>query len=99
MAANSKRIKGQQGRSKRAFLSLIRKFHLLIFFVFVVIGLSVAVILINKTLTGTSAEGYTPNINNSSIDQATLDRIKSLHTSDQPPQYEMPAGRTNPFSE
>ena len=95
----TKKIKGQQGRYARALRSLIRKFHLLIFFVFVVIGLSVAVVLLNKTLTGSSSEGYTTTINNGSIDEATLNRINSLHTSDQPTTPQFPAGRHNPFAE
>jgi hypothetical protein len=94
------RIKKQQSSLIRPLSAFIRQFHLLIFFVAVVACLSVAVVLINQTLTESADETYTSSINAGSIDQATLKRIQSHHTSSEPrPAPALPSGRTNPFSE
>lgn len=91
-------------KSQSSFLkpvgALFRRFHLLIFFVLIVGCLSVAIILINQTLTKAPSESYTSSINAGSIDQATLERIQSLHPSSQPSAAPtLPPGRSNPFSE
>ena len=53
--------------------------------------------MLNQSSTDTT---YTSPISAGSIDQATLERIKSLHTSDEVvPAATNPAGRINPFSE
>lgn len=94
------RIKKPQSSLVRPIAAFIRQFHLLIFFVVIVGCLSVAVVLINQTLTESSDDGYTSSINAGSIDQSTLQRIKSLHTSKNPsPAPALPSGRVNPFSE
>lgn len=78
----------------------LRRFHLLIFFILTAICVAVSVILINDTLTSSSDESYTSSISAGSIDQATLERIQSLHTSAQPaPSPQLPQGRINPFAE
>lgn len=80
---------------------LFKKYHLTIFIVFVVAGLGYAVFTFTNLLGQTSTDSsYTSPISAGTIDQATLDRIKALHTSDQPtPAIVTPPGRTNPFSE
>ena len=80
---------------------LLKRYHLTIFIVFVVAGLGFAVFtftnLLNESSTDTT---YTSPIGAGSIDQATLERIKILHTSDEStPKQVVPAGRINPFSE
>ena len=97
MAATSK-------KSQNTFLKpigvLFRRFHMLLFFVIVAGCLAFAVVLLNETLTETAPDDYTSSINAGSIDQATLERIQSLHPSSQPsPAPTMPAGRVNPFAE
>jgi len=81
--------------------TLFRKFHLTLFIVFITAGLSYAVITFNNLLIESSTDStYVSPIGAGSIDQATLDRIKALHTSDEPiPASTQPAGRINPFSE
>jgi len=81
--------------------TLFRKFHLTLFIVFITAGLSYAVITFNNLLIESSTDStYVSPIGAGSIDQATLDRIKALHTSDeQIPTSTQPAGRINPFSE
>lgn len=84
----------------KPFVILFKRFHLIVFFVFIIACLSVAVILINQILTESSIDSNTPSSSTGSIDQATLERIQSLHTSDNPgPLPQPPAGRINPFNE
>lgn len=93
-------IKKQHGTLPKMTIAFLRRFHLLLFFVVVVSLLAAAVILINKTLTDTSSQDYTSTIDAGTIDQATLERIQSLHTSDQPSDSQLPtSGRVNPFAE
>lgn len=79
----------------------LAKFHMTLFIVFVAGGLTVAVLFLNNMLSDTStADSYTSPIDAGSIDQATLDRIKELHTSDEgAPASAFPEGRINPFGE
>ena len=93
-------IKKQQSALIRPLGIFFRRFHLLIFFVFIVGCLSASVLLLNKTLTDTSSKEYTSTISSGTIDQATLERIQSLHTSNEPtPAPVLAEGRTNPFAE
>jgi len=79
---------------------LFSRFHMTFFIVFIVAGLGFAVILINEIITESStAENYTSPLGAGTIDQATLERIKELHTSADAPVPVFPEGRTNPFSE
>lgn len=80
---------------------LIGRFQITLFTVLVVAGLSAAVLLLSGILDSTSDAGdYVSPVGAGSIDQATLDRIKELHTSDQgAPALQLPDGRVNPFGE
>lgn len=93
-------IKKPQSAFLKPIKAFFRRFHLLIFFVFVVGCMAAAVILINKTLADSSSQDYNSSINAGSIDQATLERVQSLHPSSEPaPAPTMPPGRVNPFAE
>jgi len=85
----------------KSFVRLLRRYHLTIFIVFVAAGLGTAVFTFTNLLGESSTDtSYTSPISAGSIDQATLQRIKALHTSDEAtPQLVTPPGRTNPFSE
>lgn len=85
----------------KPIISLFRKYHLTIFIVFVVAGLGYAVFTFTNLLGETSTDTtYTSPISAGTIDQATLDRLNALHTSDEPiPAPVTPPGRINPFSE
>ncbi len=85
----------------KPLLNVLGRFHLTLFFVLVVAGLVGAVMVINDTLNKTAAsKDYTSPINAGSIDQVTLDRVKSLHTSTETvPETPIPTGRINPFGE
>ena len=80
---------------------LFNRYHFTIFTVLIVSCLIGAVILLNTIVTDSSlGDGYTSSINAGSIDQSTLDRLNTLHTSNEsytlPPS---PSGRINPFTE
>lgn len=84
-----------------SFGQLLVRFHMTLFIVFIVTGLSVAVLFLNNMLTETAtSDDYTSPIDAGSIDQTTLDRIKELHTSDETVAEQVfPEGRINPFGE
>lgn len=85
----------------KPLLNALGRFHLTLFFVLVVAGLVGAIMVINDTLNKTAAStDYASPINAGSIDQATLDRVKSLHTSSETVhEAPIPTGRINPFGE
>lgn len=85
----------------KPIVRLFKRYHLTMFIVFVAAGLVFAVYTFTELLNETSTDAsYTSPIGTGSIDQATLERIKELHTSDEPtPAHTPPAGRINPFSE
>lgn len=85
----------------KPLVRIFQHYHLTIFIIFVAAGLGTAVFtftnLLNESSTDTT---YTSPIGAGSIDQATLERIKALHTSDEStPEFVAPSGRINPFSE
>ncbi|MDB5162130.1 MAG: hypothetical protein JWM52_638 [Candidatus Saccharibacteria bacterium] len=85
----------------KKFSQAIARFHLTLFIVFIVAGLGTAVLFLNSILTDTAGgDTYTSPITPGTIDQATLERINQLHTSDEAlPPSTLPTGRINPFSE
>ena len=93
--------KHSSSRIAKSIEKLFKRFHLMIFFLFIVACLAGAVILINETLTsGSEINNYQSGITPGSIDQSTLTRIQALHTSEQPGGLPvLPQGRINPFAE
>ncbi|RWZ78267.1 MAG: hypothetical protein EOT05_00680 [Candidatus Microsaccharimonas sossegonensis] len=81
--------------------SLLKKHHLTIFIIFIVAGLGYAVFSFTQLLSRPSSDSSsTPRLTAGSIDQATLDRLKALHTSNETiPPRATPPGRINPFTE
>jgi len=78
-----------------------KRFNLILFLVFAVGCSAGAILLINNTLKQSSDDTViTPTINSGTIDQTTLDRLNSLHTSTQAPAAPaFPTGRVNPVNE
>lgn len=71
-------------------------------FIVLILGLLVAAVLFLTNILNDASIGadYESTINAGSIDQATLDRINALHTSDDALPAATPApGRVSPFSE
>ncbi len=79
----------------------LSKYSLTIFVVLMVAGLSTAVLLMTNALQKSSdTTNYSPSVGSSSFDQATINRVNQLHTSsEQLPNYTVPTGRINPFTE
>lgn len=84
-----------------SFIATLRRYMVTIFIVLIVGGLSSAVILLNSILQDASdTTGITSSLDNTSFDQATIDRVQQLHTSDDSlPELTLPNGRVNPFAE
>lgn len=85
---------------KSTFSHILSRYHVLIFTIVVLGGLVVCMLLINEIIaqTGNSASA-TPAAAASDFDQATIDRIKQLHTADDNTQsdLDLSQGRINPF--
>lgn len=84
--------------SSEIILSVFRKFHLTIFVVFFVGGLSVAVIMLTNIFNASSPDSTDSltTSQNSSSNQVIVDKILKQEKT---PTYTIPDGRTNPFSE
>ncbi len=92
----AKQQKTSTGLSLKGFF---RRFHLLIFFVIMTAVLGFSIVYVNETIYNPKDDGYTSTITAGSIDRNTLDRLQSLHTSNEPSQVTLPLGRSNPFAE
>ncbi len=77
------------------------RYHLTLFVVVLVSGLSTAVLMLNEILKQSSnPNGYTSSLDMTSFDQATIDRLQKLKSSnDASTSFSLPAGRINPFAE
>ena len=82
---------------KKAVVTFLHRFHIVLFVIVVLGGLAVIIFLLNNivVLSGQS-NGYTPDTNNSSFDQSTIKKIEDLKNRSQSPPT---SGRTNPFVE
>ena len=78
-----------------------QRYNLTIFIVVLTGGLATAVLLLNATLQEASdTTNYTSTLDSATFDQATIDRVKQLHTSSEATgELLLPEGRINPFSE
>lgn len=78
-----------------------RRYHLTLFIVLIAAGLVASVYFLTTILNDASVDDtYRSPISAGTLDQATLDRINALHTSDDAlPTPVPPSGRTNPFVE
>lgn len=86
---------------KKALISFLRRFHLVIFIVATVLILSVAVALLYRLVDKASGVNSTGSGGTTtSFDQETIDRIKELKTSDEPSEpLNLSEGRIDPFNE
>lgn len=75
----------------------LHRYHVLIFTIFVLGGLSVATFMLYRATTeAQSATSTAP----STFDQKTIDRIGKLRSAnDTPAPINLPTGRTNPFQD
>ena len=84
--------------SLKIILTVFRKFHLTIFVVFFVVGLSVAVIMLTNIFndSNSNTKDLSSTAQSSSSNQAIVNKILGQ---EKIPPYSIPAGRANPFSE
>lgn len=82
---------------KKAIVAFLHRFHVVIFTVIILGGLTVVIFLLNNIVVLSSqSNGYTPDTNNSTFDKATIQKIEELKNRTQTPPT---SGRTNPFVE
>jgi hypothetical protein len=77
-----------------------RKYHLTLFFILVIGCLALAVMMISRVISEPPVDDdYVSPITPGTIDEATLQRIQSLHGSSEPSPAQSYPGRINPFGE
>jgi len=79
----------------RAISTFLHRFHITLFMVFVIGGLSLVTSFLNQAITkqdsGISAPSQEP------FDKPTMDKISNLRESSQRSDLQLPNGRANPF--
>lgn len=81
-------------------VTFFKRYHLVIFVVIAVALLSVAILMLSGVVNKASGADAPPQSPSPGFDQATIDRIKELKTSDQPSTpLSLPDRRINPFGE
>lgn len=85
----------------KPFAILFRRFHMTLFILFVAACLGYTILQLSDIINNPAgSDGYVSPIGTTTIDQSALERIKSLHTSDEKlPNFTAPSGRSNPFAE
>ena len=82
----------------RSISQFMHRYHVLIFTIFVLGGLSVATYLLYQATT--SAQTSSNQSPSNQFDQSTIDRINALHSANETPTpINLPSGRTNPFQD
>lgn len=80
-----------------ALSKFLHRFHVILFALIVIGGLSVATFLLYGTIASSSASNE-PTASSNSFDKSTIDKIKELRDpSEQSEPLQLPQGRTNPF--
>lgn len=87
--------------NKQSVSKFFRRFHLVLFVVVTVLLLSIAVLLLSGIVEKASGADSSASSNSpSTFDEATMDRIEQLKTSEEPSEpLNLSQGRINPFSE
>lgn len=85
----------------KSVVQFFGRYHLTLFIVFLVGGLSTAVLVLNAVLIeSANTDGYTSSLDMTTFDQATIDNVKKLRlSSDTPAEFTLPDGRISPFAE
>lgn len=84
---------------KEEVARFLGRYHYLIFFVFIVSGLSVAIFVLNQTIIASDdADGYTSTTNTVQLDTATVDKLRELRSNDETSsQLDFGSDRISPF--
>jgi hypothetical protein len=81
---------------KSGVLQFLHRYHVLLFVLTAIGGLSLATFMINQTINGPA--DTTIQSTNESFDKETMDKVKSLRKPDEAPApLVLPEGRVNPF--
>ena len=81
-----------------AFSHFMHRYHVIVFSIFVLGGLSVATFLLYRA--ATSATSPSSQFSTSSFDKTTINKISELRgAGDAPTPLKLPTGRTNPFQD
>lgn len=79
--------------------NIVRRYHVIIFTLTIVVGISVAVFFLNNLISRPSEVNEAPAVN-SSFDKETIDRIQNLVSpGQQSTELYFGPGRSNPFAE
>ena len=86
---------------KKLAIDALHRYHLILFVITIAGSLVVVVFLLNNIIvTSSTSNGYTPQSDSATFDQATIERIKQLKTSaENNGQLAPTQGRVNPFVE
>ena len=86
---------------KKATVTFLHRFHVMIFTLVVLVGLIFIVYLLyNIVISSGNTDGLTPQTTSTTFDQATIKRINELKSRDQSnDSLDFSQGRTNPFVE
>ena len=77
-----------------------RRYHVMLYVLTVVIGVSAAVFLLNSLISQSNSTETTGTATNQAFDQATIKRIESFNTVNKNSDtFSLPPGRVNPFVE
>ncbi|MEP6710290.1 MAG: hypothetical protein ABJA64_01050, partial [Candidatus Saccharibacteria bacterium] len=80
--------------------NFIGRYHIVIFVVFSLGGLAIALSYLNQVInTSLDANGYTSTANSVSFDDATIGKLRALKTTGETTEKLQMSGRTNPFVE
>ncbi len=74
-----------------------QRYHYVVFFVFIVGGLSAAILILSSTVLSDQSDGYQGQTSSTSFDQSTITKIEQLPTPGQETQRLEFSGRSNPF--
>lgn len=83
---------------KKTIISILERFHVIIFTIFAAGSLIVVMFMLNVIIQDSSSDNTTLPAQ-SGFDQATIDKVNSLRSSDEPAEPLNLSGRTNPFVE
>lgn len=86
---------------KKATVTFLHRFHIMIFVFIVLVGLIFIVYLLyNIVATASDTQGYESDAASTAFDEATIKRINELKSRDQSSsELDLSQGRTNPFVE
>lgn len=83
-----------------SFSRFMHRYHVIIFTIFVLGGLSAATFLLYQVTALAFASPSSDQTTAAGFDKTTIDRISKLHgAGDAPTPLELPPGRTNPFQD